>query len=298
MARSPLVSVLMPVFNAGAFLRPALESLRQQSLEDFEVIVMDDGSVDGSREVLAAYSLLDSRFRIYRTNQNQGIPQARNQAFEHAQGRFLAWLNHDDLALPRRLERQVEYLSSHPEIGVLGCTREMVDPQGVVLKTAPLPTTHLGLVWKGLLDCPLIHSGLMARHDPIRQYALRYDPQYPVHSDFDFFVRLLRVTQGATLPEVLCRYCVHNSNTSKLRRRELEDAGHRIAFANIRHELPEVPATLDDVAAIRGIYSGCQTVELKDLARVKRGWQLLYDLRDAFRRKHVGHPQIHQIEFP
>ncbi len=152
---APLVSVVMPVCNAGAFLAPALESLRAQTLADWELIAVDDGSTDGSPAVLRAWARRDRRVQAFFQPANRGIPETLNAGLDRARGHFVAFLNHDDLSLPGRLAAQVAYLERHPEIALLGTAVEHVDAAGMTLSVAAMPATPLEARWLGLMEPPV-----------------------------------------------------------------------------------------------------------------------------------------------
>ena len=110
----------MSVYNGERYLRPAVESILNQSYPDFEFIVIDDGSADNSRNILAEYAVQDSRLRIIPNETNLGLTRSLNKAIGLAHGRYLGRQDADDISLPQRLERQVAFLNAHPEVGLVG----------------------------------------------------------------------------------------------------------------------------------------------------------------------------------
>ena len=119
MRTQPLVSVLMPAYNADVFIGEAIESILSQKYENFELFVVDDGSKDNTAPVVKRYQASDSRL-ILITQQNQGRPGARNTCLEKANGKYIAWVDADDICLPDRLPLQVDYLEKQPKVGVCG----------------------------------------------------------------------------------------------------------------------------------------------------------------------------------
>src|ERR1700722_2036753 len=117
--RAPRLSVLMPVFNGGRFLAAAVESILKQSLRDFELIAIDDGSTDQSASLLSQLAGSDDRIRVIR-QANAGIVTALNRALELARGEYIARMDADDAALPSRLARQAAFLDGHPDVAVVG----------------------------------------------------------------------------------------------------------------------------------------------------------------------------------
>lgn len=130
----PRVSVVMGVYNAAEKLRPTLASIRQQSLRDLELIVVDDGSTDATPEILAQVAREDARVRILR-QENAGLTAALIRGCEAARGALIARQDAEDWSLPERLEQQVALLDQYPEVGLVCCTTAFVGPRGEVLET-------------------------------------------------------------------------------------------------------------------------------------------------------------------
>ncbi len=125
----PRVSIVIPTFNCDRFIRRTVDSALAQTYRDFEVIVVDDGSTDGTRSIISEYG--DSVRYIFQSN--QGASAARNTALENASGEFIAYLDADDLWVPNKLARQIEYLDAHPDCGLVHTEVAVVDEQGAVL---------------------------------------------------------------------------------------------------------------------------------------------------------------------
>jgi glycosyltransferase involved in cell wall biosynthesis len=281
---APLISVIMPVFNAGIFLRPALASVLAQTLGDFEFLVVDDGSADGSRRLLA--ELTDPRFRVSCNDRNLGVAATRNRALAEARGEFVAFLNHDDVALPERFARQVAFLRAHPATMLLGTGIETFDGEGRRLPATVLPADDAGIRWMGLLECPLRQSTLMVRRDFLNRAGLQYDPAFQAHADYDFVMRAVHAGVAANLPETLVHYRRHAGSLSLRGRTRLIAEGNRIAAAAIARALPGHPLAGDDVALVRAVVLGYTTEGTRrSLAETKRGWELYFQLLEAFREK-------------
>ena len=126
---SPSVSVCMPVYNTERYVAEAVESILAQTLGDFEFVIIDDGSTDGSRAILEPYAKQDDRIRLI-SRPNTGIIGARNEALGLAKGELIAVMDSDDVALPERFEVQVAYLREHPEVVCLGSKVQCIDEAG------------------------------------------------------------------------------------------------------------------------------------------------------------------------
>ena len=128
---TPKISVVMPVRDGARWLSEALKSIQNQTLPDFELIVVDDGSADNSLHVIEAHSRNDSRFVVIR-QERLGLVPALNRGLTESRAPLIARLDADDIAKPQRLERQSEYLKNHPEIGLVGTWADKIDEQGLV----------------------------------------------------------------------------------------------------------------------------------------------------------------------
>jgi len=198
---SPRVTVFIPVHNRELYVRVAVNSILAQTFEDFELLIVDDGSTDGTLDVLSRYS--DPRLRVESNGSNLGIPRTRNRGLELARGEFIALLDSDDHAYPRRLARQVAFLDGHPEIAQVGSWCSFMDADGKMLdriRRQPLAAddVHAHL----LFHCPVINRTVMARTNILRN--LRYDEDFPRCQDYEMHARLVRNGYRlANLPEIL-----------------------------------------------------------------------------------------------
>ncbi|MGZ4982689.1 MAG: glycosyltransferase family 2 protein [Chthoniobacterales bacterium] len=280
----PAVSFLVTVFNGEDFLSLGLDSISRQSFSDFELIVVDDGSTDSTPLQLEANS--DPRLRVIRNQRNLGIPASRNIAIDAAKGRYCAFLSHDDIALPERLARQVEFLENNKAIGLIGSAVEMIDAEGKNRGVAQMPENSTAIRWMGLLECPMRQSTLMGRTEIVRQH--KYDARFPSYSDWDFVMRVARVSEVRNLPEVLVQYRRHSTNASSIHRARLDEAGADIALREILRELPDFPITREQVLQLRSVLLGAGNVE-KSLSTTREALERYLDLSEAFRNKHPEH---------
>ena len=136
--KAPLVSVVMSVFNGQAFLRDAIDSILNQTMGDFEFLIIDDGSKDDTGTILSNYADRDPRVRIIQ-QESRGRAQSLNIGINSAQGQYIARMDADDIALPNRIIRQIDYLEKHDNVGVLGGGYELIDTGGQVLNLVRPP---------------------------------------------------------------------------------------------------------------------------------------------------------------
>lgn len=213
----PIVSVIVPTHNRAHYLGQALASLRDQTLGEIEIIVVDDGSTDDTPALLAAFG--DQRLVVVRHAVNRGIPAARNSGLERAGGRYVAWLDSDDIARPDRLERQAAYLTAHPDTAMIGCCAGKIDPAGRRIAGTRVPPFDDGAIQAWLLfRSAFQQSSIMGRSEILK--AFPYHPANPVCEDYDVFLRLGAAGHRLeNLPLVLIDRRIHPDQTVRLSER-------------------------------------------------------------------------------
>ena len=172
----PKVTVFIPVHNRELYIRVAVNSILAQTFEDFELVVVDDGSTDRTAEVLAGYA--DPRLRVLHNPTNLGIPASRNRGLEAARGEYIALLDSDDHAYPDRLARQVKYLDANPGITQVGSWCSFMDSEGRMLdKVRRQPLRPDDIHAHLLFHCPVINRTVMARTAALQEIG--YDTDFP-----------------------------------------------------------------------------------------------------------------------
>jgi glycosyltransferase involved in cell wall biosynthesis len=209
-SRDPAVTVVMPVFNGGAFLRPAMESVLGQTFRDFELLVVDDGSTDGSPDV--ARSSGDSRVRVIENGRNLGLTATLNFALGAARAELVARQDADDLSDPGRLESQVRALAAAPDVVLLGTQAAMIDAAGRYAGYLARACEHDTVVWELLFDNAFVHSSVILRRGPVLEELGGYDEAFRYCQDFDLWSRVVRVARAANLSHRFVRCRSHPSS--------------------------------------------------------------------------------------
>lgn len=207
----------MPVYNATRYLRASVESILNQTLGDFELIAVDDGSTDDSLAILRQYEAKDSRLRII-SRPNTGIVGALNDGLAAATGEFIARMDSDDLALPTRFEKQAAFLRSNEDHVLVGSQVLLIDPDGAPLcPKRDTEYTHDRIDWAHLHHrWPLVHPSVMMRRDPVISVG-GYRDKYQWLEDLDLFLRLAEIGRLASLPDVLLHYRLHTASVCHTR---------------------------------------------------------------------------------
>ncbi|MEI7525473.1 MAG: glycosyltransferase [Mariniphaga sp.] len=218
MNTKPLVSVLMPVYNEEKYLAAAIESILNQTFNDFEFIIIDDCSTDETWAILNRYT--DPRLLLIQNKENLGHTKSLNKALAHAQGKYLARMDGDDISLPTRFSSQVKYMEEHPEIGVLGTGFLFMDKDGNTTQTVQFPTQHGVLKWCLFFYDPIVHPSVMMRRGIVEE-AEGYNSDLRYAEDYDLWRRLSCVAHLSNLPDVLLHLRKHAANVSILHEEEL-----------------------------------------------------------------------------
>ena len=206
-----LITVVMPVYNGELHLPAAIESILRQSADDFELIVVDDGSTDRTLEVIRGYH--DRRVHLLVNPTNVGVTASLNRGLDAAQGVYVARMDADDVSLPDRFAKQVAFLDGHPEIGV--CSGGI---QGIGVGEGRLwipPSDHDTIACYLLFDSAFPHPCTMLRTAVLRRFGLRYDATYPYAQDYDLWSRCAAVTRFHNLPEALLLYRRHAASVTE-----------------------------------------------------------------------------------
>jgi glycosyltransferase involved in cell wall biosynthesis len=220
LAALPLVSVVIPAYNAEPFLAGAVDSILRQTYPHFEIVVIDDASTDGTWAVAQRLASMDPRIRTYRNDRNLGIAGNRNRGVTLARGKYLAWQDADDLSMPSRLEKQVRLLEAHPEVAIVGGYIELFRGTTTlgVRKYAPDDASLRRCIFR---YSPIAQPVAMLRLDALRR-AGEYDLRYPPAEDLDMTFRLGERHRLANVQEVLLRYRESDASATFTRLRKME----------------------------------------------------------------------------
>ncbi|WP_342437327.1 glycosyltransferase [Paenibacillus sp. FSL L8-0436] len=215
------ISVLLPVYNSSLYIEESIQSILQQSYPDFELLIIDDGSVDGTLGRIKG--IHDSRIKVISHAVNIGLIRTLNEGLSLCTGEYIVRMDGDDIALPHRLARQVAFMDANPHIGVCGSQAEYIGIAGTTVK----PLNHDEIRCWQFFHCTFVHPTVMLRKSILDNHGVKYW-DYPHAEDFELWNRLGEVTQLTNLPEVLLKYRVHTNQISYVHETMQEQMAERI----------------------------------------------------------------------
>ncbi len=233
------ITVLMAAYNAESFLREAIDSVLAQTVADFEFLIFEDCSTDMTRQILQSYD--DPRIKLYLNDTNQGLTKNLIRGMDLAQGTYVARMDADDICMPNRFERQLEYFASHPEVSVLGSAVTFFDGKGYEF-VGYQPTDHDEIKIRLFLGFTMLHPSVMMRKADMDQHGLSYDAHFVCSQDHDLWTRSIRKLRFANHPESLLKMREHPSKIGNTRKSTQE----KLSGGVRRRQLDELEVNYSD----------------------------------------------------
>jgi len=212
----PIITVLMSVYNGQKYLQEAIESILSQTFTDFEFLIINDGSIDSSSEILHKYAQEDNRISIVNNERNIGLTKSLNKGLRLAKGQYIARMDADDISLPKRLEKQVEFMEKNPCIGLLGTFARAIDIHGKEFAQLRYPESHNEIVLRLIKDNLFCHGSVVFRRECFNKVG-SYRELFLSAQDYDLWLRISEHFKTANLPSFL--YQLRRSKESITRRR-------------------------------------------------------------------------------
>lgn len=213
----PLVSVIMPVFNAQEYIAEAIESILNQTYKNIEFIIVDDASTDKSWELIQKYKIKNpGRISVYKTikKTNSAGNGAMNFGYQYSHGEFIARMDADDIAHPKRIEKQIAFMLRNPETIIVGTQAEIINAAGKIVGNKNMPITHANIYKQYAVFHPLIHPSVMINKKLLPNKKRIYEMKFDINDDYYTFFKLLNYGKFANLPEYLLKYRMHGKNLS------------------------------------------------------------------------------------
>ncbi len=225
---APLVSVIIPCYNAEKYVEQAVCSIINQTYKNLEIIVTDDCSTDSTFEILQWLAKQDSRIKLYKNEENLKIVKTLNNMILQSRGKYIARMDADDISLPKRIEKQVEFLENHKDYGFCGTNAFYINENGEKIRVSHLPiTAEENLFCLGFYSS-FIHPSVLIRSEIYKENL--YDENFLYAEDYELWVRLTlnKGIKGGNLKEQLFEYRFFEKQTSSVFRKEQIDSVHKI----------------------------------------------------------------------
>lgn len=213
--RAPLVSVIMPVYNGQLFVSEAIESILNQTYQNFELLIIDDASSDNTWKILSTFrKKFPKKISIFRLKKNGGPAVATNFGFKKSRGKFLAIMDSDDISHPKRLAKQVAFLQKKPQAIVLGTQAKVIDRNGKIIGQKTFPLNHSEIYDLYGRIHPMVHPSIMIRKELLPSKKQLYKNRYGINADYYNLFNFLNYGEFANLSQSLLFYRVHGNNGS------------------------------------------------------------------------------------
>ena len=283
---APLVSVVMPVYNGERFVVEAVRSIVAQTFADFELLVIDDGSIDRTAALLEAERKADPRIVVHRQPVNAGFKAALDEGCARARGRYIARMDADDISLPARLERQVAFLEQHPDVGAVGSAIQVINEYGARGRTKSYPLGSGLAAWSMVFFNSLAHPATMLRRATFEALG-----GYPAGcaggtEDYAIFLEIARISRLANLADVLLLYRMWGGNMTKTKWEAQEVDAVRLLRQFLANAF-SVELSSDDAFALRGL---SRDEYPRDAAQAARVGSIIDRLVAHFAELFAGHP--------
>ena len=211
--KQPLVSVVMPVCNSEEYVSLAIESVLHQTYPDFEFIIVNDCSTDGSLAILEKWAKKDPRIILLKNKQRLGISGSRNAGLARAKGKLIMNMDHDDICHPGRMRLQVQYLERHPDVGIVGCDIDVINADGRVIGERCFPKDDASIRKLLLQYSPFTHPSTMVRSEAYAR-AGKYDKGFEPADDYELYFRIGKLHKFGNLSAHLLKHRIHGSATT------------------------------------------------------------------------------------
>lgn len=211
---SPLVSVIIPVYNCEKYLEESISSIINQTYKNMEILITDDCSTDNSYNILMLFAEKDKRIKLFRNNENLKIVKTLNAMISKAQGEFIARMDSDDISLPRRIEEQVNFLQKNESIDICGTNIDYIDKNSVFLRKAHFPKKNDSIQSIKFFRTPFCHPTVMFRKS-IKSRVV-YKDSFLYAEDYGLWLEILLQSRAANLGQSLLKYRIHDNQISQI----------------------------------------------------------------------------------
>ena len=221
----PKITVLMPVYNGGGYLKESIESILNQTFSDFEFLIIDDNSNDNTAQIVNSYK--DKRIVYIKNEKNLGVSCSSNIGIRLSRGEYIARTDCDDISFPGRLERQIKYLERNKNISVCGTWAQSFGLKNEIMRA---PVKNEEIQCQLLFNSAFIHSSVIIRKDIFVQNGFYYPTESNLAEDYYLWAKIFQKTVMANIPKVLVKYRLHHNSASYSHHLALQESANKIRF--------------------------------------------------------------------
>lgn len=247
----PLVSVLLCTYNDERYINDAIESILNQSYKNFEFIILNDGSTDNTKAIIQSYT--DPRIRYFEHQENKGLEEAKNWGLSKVQGKYVAYIDGDDIAFTERLQIQVEYMENNPKVGICG---SIVQTFGKENGIRYFPEKDLDIRCRALVGTPLSHPSCMIKMDVITENKIAYRKDFKAAEDYPFMVEVMMNSEAYCLQTPLIKYRIHDQSISSIHKKTQFFGSKKGRDFAYRHLL-NIKPTFEEQNSYSNLFNGC-----------------------------------------
>jgi glycosyltransferase involved in cell wall biosynthesis len=226
---NPTISVIMPVYNCIDYIQEAVDSILNQTFSDFELIIIDDNSSDGTVDLIKKFN--DPRIKLTLKTVNSGITNSLNYGLKIAKGKYIARMDGDDISFPDRFERQVQFMNLNPKVVLCGGGYISINHKKEFIPSQD----HAELLFELTYYCPIAHPTVFIRKNILSQNKIEYDAKYEPAEDFRMWTILSRYGEIANIKEPLIQYRIHSNQTSITRAFQQKIISNIIAIEHVKY---------------------------------------------------------------
>lgn len=224
--KKPKITVLMPVYNAQQYLNEAIDSILNQTFTDFEFLIINDGSTDGSKKIILSYK--DPRIRYLENKKNLGVTKTLNRGLRLAKGEYIARMDADDISLPNRFKKQVEFIEKNLQVAVCGTWARLIGNKSHNNDIWKSPSDFQSIKSLALFYSPIYHPTVLIRNNMLKRYNLSYNPSFTHAEDYELWVRIMKKAKVANLKEVLLFHRIHPGEVGNIYKQTQVESANRV----------------------------------------------------------------------
>ena len=267
---APKISVIMPVYNAGKYLRDAIDSILNQTFSEFELFIIDDKSTDNSLEIIKTYK--DNRIILIEKPINTGYTDSLNMTIKLARGKYIARMDADDMSVKDRFQKQYDYMEANPNLLLLGSYYQIIGKE----KVFKYPTSYEAIKVFSLTQNPVPHPTALIRASVLREYNLSYNKNFEPAEDFELWTRIINIGRVENLADICLYYRQHEEQISNIKRERQLAAADNIRITQLNSLVDFSNITYNKELILNLLTKRMPNINVKTLVDLKNILNFIY----------------------